>query len=452
MTNVQLEMNCIKKLMTDQNPELLVRLDTTMFGNEELKKLFLLIKSSFVNNSAFIGWDVLRSTIAQKSSSTSKAQQVISLLDMIQERDIKGLSDDTLIDEMNQVGKCRQVLHCIDEVTKAAENRDYDAVMALYRQGYNSVFLNNSYQLDDCDMSNMAGSKVEFNFLTTGIKPIDERGGLIEGGFIIVAAESGAGKSTLTKQWAEHAYLECGESVAIYSYEQNKAEIRARILSSQSGVDLGNIMSEELSEEDKLKIRVAESRFVCKPEESLEDFCKENNGLDDISFFSKLYEGFAKRENKFLILDDPVDWDNLFVKMELLRTTKDIGFHIVDYPYIVPRGAADRQLASWEYALVQSRNLKQFAKRHSANGRPTRVIVPAQYDSKEDTLRYVKGLINDADMFIKMWQEKEDKELGQVNVGWNKYRNFKTVPGKPFLDAFRLQMEFHISKFRYVDF
>lgn len=454
MSTAQLEMNCIKKVMTARSPELLINISTSMFGNEELAKLFLLIRKFYLDQGNWMGWDVLKSVVAGKCASADKQRYLMTLLDQIQERDISGLTDELLVAEMSTTGKCRQILDSVKEIALAAEQKNLEEVIALYQRGFEGIFAQGDEGAEDADMASMAGKKVCFNFNTVGLKPIDERGGLIEGGLFGIAGEAKAGKSIMALQWSVHNYLHHGESVAYFSYEQGRHEIRARILSSLCEIDIGKLTGGDLTPEETLKVRLAESRFLCNDDDGLlEEFAHKYSALNDEDFYSSLFVNHKRRENRFHIFDDPFDWDVLGTKMELLRITKDVGFQVVDYPYLVPRGLADKNLQSWEYNLLQSRKLKHFARRHTAKGRPTRVTVLAQYDSKEDSLRYIKGLVNDLDMLIKVYQTKEDKELNTVECSHGGiYRNFRSVPGKPTLEDFKLQREFQYSRFCHMSF
>lgn len=444
--SVQLELNAIKKVLVAKNPELLLKVTPQMFGNEELAKLYVLIRKFYLDQGQWLGWDVLTSIVSSKCVTDEKLRYMTSLIDQIRERDISGLSDDLLVEEMTVTGRCRAVLDSIKEIALAAESKNMDEVIALYQKGFGEIFGGNDVGADDADMASLAGKQVSFNFNTVGIKAIDERGGLIEGGLFGIAGESKAGKSVMALQWSVHNYLKNGESVAYFSYEQGKHEIRARILSSLCDIDIGVLTMGELSEEENLKLRIAESNFLCPDVDP--EYCLKYSNLNSDEYYPKLLKDFKPRENKFLIFDDPFDWDVLGTKIELLRTTKDIGFQVVDYPTLVPRGIADKNMASWEYNLLQSRKLKHFARKHTSRGLPTRVVVLAQYDSKEDSLRYNKGLVNDLDMLIKLSQSKEDKELNHVTCSHGGiYRNFRSVKGKTGLEDFKLERDFAYSRF-----
>jgi hypothetical protein len=440
-------MNAIKKLMDDKNPELLVRLGTEMFGNTDLGKFFLLIKRFYLENGEFIGWDTLVGVVNRACESPGRAEFLTKYLLQIRERDVDGLTADLLTAELEDFRSLRAVMDISEELVTAVETKDASKVKALYKKGYEQIFVESEYKLAECDMANMAGKKVKFNFRKTGLEPLDERGGLIEGGLTIIGGESKSGKTILATQFANYQYLNYPGSIAITSYEQSKEELRARILSANSGVDLGSIVDGSITKADELILRIAEAKFYCAPSDDIEAFCNSTAKEDDQTFFTMLFDQFPKRDNKFFLIDERLDWDNLFVKMELLRSTQGVKTFVVDYPYLIPRGASDPNLASWEYALLQNRKLKSFAHKHKLC-----IITPAQYDSKGDTLRFVSNAVNDCDLYLKMSCSDEDKQLNQATIAFGAYRNFLSVPGKPVLEDFCLMKEFDKSRFHYVRF
>jgi replicative DNA helicase len=89
--------------------------------------------------------------------------------------------------------------------------------------------------------------------LPTGFIDFDSKtGGLRGGDLLIVAGRPSMGKSTLAINMAEHAALKEGirASVAIFSLEMPAEQILTRMLSSVGNVNLGNIRSGKLSEDD----------------------------------------------------------------------------------------------------------------------------------------------------------------------------------------------------------
>jgi replicative DNA helicase len=96
--------------------------------------------------------------------------------------------------------------------------------------------------------------------LPTGFIDFDNKtGGLRGGDLLIVAGRPSMGKSTLAINMAEFAALKEGirASVAIFSLEMPAEQILTRMLSSVGSVNLGNIRSGKLSEDDWPRITSA---------------------------------------------------------------------------------------------------------------------------------------------------------------------------------------------------
>lgn len=449
--NSHLEINALKKLLQDKSPELLVAISPEYFGNSELKKIFLLIRKFYLDQGDFIGYDTLRGFVAKACSTAEKTQFMLGLLDQIQKRDISGLTDELLIKELQDYHKFRLVLDKAGDLVTAVESKDIDKTLGVLQGLYDSVYMTDSGSLDDADMANMATEDIKFSFCKTGIKEIDLRGGLIEGGYTLICAAAKQGKSTMCGQIALHQYLHHNRDVCYLSYEMSAHECRSRFFANYCNVDLGKIMSGMLSEEERDQLLVKESQFYCGESEEIYKFAFENRTLDRNTYFKKLFSTFPKRENKFYVIDERLPWPDLFAKMQLLAETKGVKTFIVDYINLVPMGFDTKHLASWEALLYQSRKLKNFSHKYGLN-----VITPAQLDfdkkSGETKIKFGQNIINDCDLCIAMYSTDDDQKLGTVTCEFKAIRNGLTVPDRPFNAPFKLLKEFEYSRFLNMDF
>lgn len=449
--NAQLELNTIQKLMQDRSPELLVAVSPEYFGNSELKKIFLLIRKFYLDQGEFIGWDVLRAQISKLCSTVEKAKFMLGLLDQIQQRDISGLTDEILIKELQDYHKFRIVLDKAGDLVSAVESKDIDKTLGVLQGLYDSVYMSDGGSLDDADMANMAAKEIKFDFRKTGITEIDARGGFIEGGLILVAADAKQGKSTLCGQAALHQYLSEPGNIAVVSYEMSAAEYRSRIFANYASVNLGNIMAGNLSEEERDKLLVKESQFYCGETEDIYKFAFDNRTLSRTDYFYKLFDKFPRRENKFFVIDERLSWPDLFAKMQLLVETKGVKTFIIDYINLVPMGWDTKHLAQWEAVLFQSRKLKNFSHKYKLN-----MVTPVQLamDKKtgESKIRYASNVIADCDLCIAMHSSDDDLKLGTVTCEFKAIRNGLSVPGKSFHEPFKLMKDFEYSRFLNMDF
>lgn len=450
-SNSHLEINTLKKLLQDKSPELLVAVSPEYFGNSELKKIFLLIRKFYLDQGDFIGYDTLRGFVAKACSTSEKTQFMLGLLDQIQKRDISGLTDELLIKELQDYHKFRLVLDKAGDLVTAVESKDIDKTLGVLQGLYDSVYMTDSGSLDDADMSNMAAADIKFNFRKTGIKEIDLRGGFIEGGLILVAADAKQGKSTLCGQAALHQYLNETGDICVVSYEMSAPEYRSRIFANYASVNLGNIMAGRLSDAEKDQLLVKESQFYCGESEDIYKFAYDNRTLDRTSYFARLFDKFPKRGNRFFIIDERLPWPDLFAKMQLLVETRGVKTFIIDYINLVPMGYDTKHLAQWEAVLYQSRKLKNFSHKYKLN-----MVTPVQLaidkKSGESKIRYASNVIADCDLCVAMYATDDDIKLGTTTCEFKAIRNGLSVPDRPFNEPFKLLKEFEYSRFLNMDF
>lgn len=451
INNVQQECNALKLLLDSKSPELLARFKGDHFGTKDLNNLYRLVSLHFAGTGQILGWDALASEIVGRVKDPQKASFLSDLVMDIKGRDINGMDSDYVIQELEKHRKYRIILDGSGDLLDSVEGQDIDRAVEKLRGMYQSVFEEAAgINFESYDAVNLVGKKSKFHFRQTGIPGIDRRGGLIEGGLTVIGAEQKQGKSTLATQFATFGHDNYEGSTAIFTYEQGAKEIWSRIRSARSGVDLGLIMSDMLSSEETLKVRLAEASFLCDMNDNIQDFVNEMTALDDDEFWPSYWSHFQPRNNRFLLMDHGPDWDTLFVQMEMLIKHKGVKFFVIDYAFLVPRGRMDGNMEGWKYNLIQSQKLKAFARRNKVW-----VVTPAQYDAKSDSLKYIKGILNDVDLFIKMYQQDEDRGLGDagaVTVEMGCYRNFLTIPGEPTLQPFKMLRRFDISRLEYFEY
>lgn len=447
-SNAALEFLAIKKVLEDKNPQLLVAVSPDYFGNGELRKIFLLLRKYYTEHSEFISFDTLKALVAKACTTAEKTKFMLMLLDQIANKDVSGLHDEVLLKELQDFHKFRLILGKAQPLIDAVAAKDVDQALGNLKELYDSVFLS-SLGSDNrvVELSEIATEEVKYEFYGTGLKPIDERGGLIKSGYTIIAAPAKTGKSTLAGMFGLHHYLHEGLSVFYQSLEMGRAEVRSRIFANCASVDIGNLLDGNLSDEEKIRLFKTEAAFYCLGTEELEV----DPSLTREEFFEYVFTTYERRPNKFFVCDEPFDWDELWAHLTLMVTTKGVKTIIIDYPWLVSRGRAHKELASWEYNLLQSKNIKSFARKYGVQ-----MICPAQLDKgkkgDDPKLRFVSNAINDCDLALYLVNTEEDKTLDTVTVKWGAARNFKTVPGKPYLEDFKLQKELNFSRFSYIDF
>lgn len=445
-SNSQVELNTIKKLMVSKDPELLVALSTEHFGNKDVRNLFMIIRKFYTENSEFMGWATLRQYVSTACKTADKAKFMMSLLEQVEKRDIAGLTNELLLEELSNYQKFRIVLNKTSDLVSAVENKDIDTTLATLQDLYTSVHIQGCTSLDDYDMTRIAKGGAKFEFRKTGFKDIDARGGLIKGGYTIIAADAKQGKSTLCGNIAKHQYLHEEGSVCVLSYEMSAQEYYSRIISAHCSVDLGRVMSGTLTTEELQEVRVKESQFYVGDSEEVAEFARANASMPQDQYMDALMSTYPSRSNKFFIIDERLDWSNLFAKMQLLAETKGVVTFVIDYINLVPMGADTRNLSQWEAILHQSRKLKNFSHKYGLN-----VITPAQLSvgkkGEDNKIRFASNIIADCDLCIAMFMDDQDKTLDTVTCEFKAIRNGLSVPGVKFNASFKLAKEFHMSRF-----
>ena len=448
MNNPHIEQNAIAKILNDQSPEMLARIDDECFGNQDLKNIFKLIQKFYLDNGCFPGWDVLTGNVVKLCKTKEKADFLSSLLLQIRDRDIQGLTDDMLLKELQEYKQLRKGMLYAGKIVSCIENKDAASFKAVLQEAHDTIFVSSEYKIDDSDASCMLGKPIEFKFKKTGIEKIDERGGLIQGGLTILGGEAKAGKSILAEQIGLYNYVNYDSSVAMLSYEQGVDELRARMIANYADLDLGDIIAKRACAEDILKSRWAQiDLFFQSGGRDVWDFCKSCAKLEDDQFSIRVNETFKKRENKFFLFRETLNWDDLFIKMGLLARTRGVKLFILDYPWLVPDGKIPFGESNWQYKLNMIQRLKTFSHDEELDN----MITPAQYDSTGDKLKFISNAVNACDLYASMNNKsKEDAEFGTVTVTMKAYRNYLTIPDKPTLEPFRLLKDF--SKGRFLDF
>ena len=439
--NAQLELNALSYLMLVKSPELLIKVEPEMFGNADLKSMFSLIKRYFTEKGTYPGWDIISGIISKNTKSTERADFLLKLILKIKDREIEGLSETDVLQELSDFKNLRTVMDVSEELISAVEQKDAGKVVALYKQGYERICIGGSLEEEESELGQLSYEDHRYTFRSTGFADIDKRSGFAEGALVLLAGESGAGKSTIAHCIGTHNYENFEGGVAYWSYEQGKKEITSRIWSRKSQLDLGKMISGDLSDNERLIYRKTKVEFLMEQPQKVQEFLRETQKVPENEFMASMYQKYETRENKFLIFDDGPDFDSLMLKMELLYSVKGIRVFIIDYITLVPRGRLARELASWEYNIYKTQMLKSFARKHG----DVLVITPVQYDAGEDKIKMASNMINDADICISMKQTEEDKNCDMVSCKFKKYRNFT---GEPLKD-FKLMQDF--SKAGFID-
>lgn len=102
-------------------------------------------------------------------------------------------------------------------------------------------------------------------------------GGFWKGDFVVIAARPSVGKTALAMNIAEHASIELGENVLVFSFEMMSENLINRIAASNAGISSRDIQEGSVSAEDNKKIvgaykRVASAGLYVESDKTLDVF------------------------------------------------------------------------------------------------------------------------------------------------------------------------------------
>jgi hypothetical protein len=454
MINTKLELNAISMLMNSRNPELLHKFSIDYFASKDLAGMFRVIQICYATHGEIIGWDGLVSEIVTRVKDGDQAEVLTDLVEVMRTRDISGLSEDSVRSDLIDASMLREALSGAQDLGNAIQGKDIDAVKSAIMNLYAKVSASSSdYDaIASSDLISMAGSKREYEFMETGYKGIDRRGGLIKSGLTLIAGEAKAGKSLKAQGMQMHMFKKYGIDAAYFTFEQSKEELLNRALSAESGVDIGKVMADNLNHSERKAVRNAHAKLAYNYNDDMFDMINIAEDMDDTEFWELFKDTFSTHEkaNKLYLIDTSPNWDDLFLTMDLLHKTKGVTVFVIDYPYLVSRGNKHSNIASWEYNLLMIQELKAFCRRTGC-----RIIAPMQYSSETGTMRFVSNAINAADLVIAMSVEEGDDEvgdMGSITLTFKAYRNFKSIDGEPTLMPFKLLKEFNKARFNNLEF
>ncbi|WP_237722319.1 replicative DNA helicase [Keratinibaculum paraultunense] len=141
----------------------------------------------------------------------------------------------------------------VNSIIEQAEKKIFDITQGRHKGGFapiKDVLLESFSKIEE-----MAAREGELTGLTTGFIDIDSKlSGMQKSDLILLAARPSMGKTALGINIATNAAIKANASVAIFSLEMSKEQLAQRMISSISHVNLQNIISGRLKEEEWLKI------------------------------------------------------------------------------------------------------------------------------------------------------------------------------------------------------
>ncbi|MCR2044371.1 replicative DNA helicase [Anaerosalibacter massiliensis] len=141
----------------------------------------------------------------------------------------------------------------VNAIIEKAEKNIFDITQGRNNDGFfpiKEVLLESFTKIEEMSMKGDG-----LTGLTTGFIDIDDKlSGLQKSDLVLLAARPSMGKTALGLNIALNSSLEANANVAVFSLEMSKEQLVQRMLSSISHVDLQNIISGKLDEDEWVKI------------------------------------------------------------------------------------------------------------------------------------------------------------------------------------------------------
>lgn len=141
----------------------------------------------------------------------------------------------------------------VNVIIESAEQSIFDITQGRDREGFsplNEVLLDSFAQIEE-----RAANQDSLTGLTTGFIDIDHKlSGLQKSDLVLLAARPSMGKTALGINIATNAALKADAKVAIFSLEMSKEQLVQRMISSTAHVNLQNIISGKLAEDEWVQV------------------------------------------------------------------------------------------------------------------------------------------------------------------------------------------------------
>ena len=226
---------------------------------------------------------------------------------------------------------CYEEAGDIDEILEGAESAIFELTQSKINQSFNSlreILKSSIKRVEDLYgrkelITGVPSGFTELDKLTAGFQPSD---------LIIVAGRPSMGKTAFALNIAQHAAVDNGIPVAVFSLEMSKEQLALRMLCAEAMVDAHKVRTGFLTSEDWSKLLAAANSLSQAP-----------IYIDDTPAMSVL---------------------EVRAKARRLKSEHDVGLIVVDYLQLMQgRGGAERR--EQEISEI-SRSLKAMAKELNA--------------------------------------------------------------------------------------
>jgi replicative DNA helicase len=323
MKTIGWEALALAKLIKEQDKTLLIDLNESLFSNHT-KNLFKSILKHFSDTHQIPSFPVLEAIVNDKAPKAIRPV-VLGHIEAMKKLEISDINTNEIISGLRDKLLLSTIDNNIKSLTEKAMTKDTASVRAIFNTMVEQLNLS---EVKPTDFSEAMDAPDMSKIITSGIDGLDD---IITGvaGLTIIAGSSGGGKSLLMLQAAANQFL-AGHSVLFVSLELSPQVLGMRLKSYLTGIPFNKIIKGELSEEEK-------------------------------KIVSDTMKGFFDRPNKFRIIYDPLDSEELLTLIHTEKSLYDIDICYIDYMNLV--SAPKHSSGGWQALTDLARDLHRISMR-----------------------------------------------------------------------------------------
>lgn len=170
----------------------------------------------------------------------------------------------TIINDFKRSSRRRKYCDLISDISdKMREDSTVEDAITVYDKRVKEILKDSDPRARIFGDDGLGFERFQRQFIPTGVLFIDEIiRGFVDTQFIVIAARPGQGKSALALEIARHLAL--NKTVLFFSLEMEFSEIEIRLLTMESMLEMDQIMSGKLSDDEQAKFFNAEKRVFNK--------------------------------------------------------------------------------------------------------------------------------------------------------------------------------------------
>lgn len=387
----------LKKILLEKNLEIFSKLKLS-YLDPAYSTLYTVITSHYDKYGAIPSFEEL--DIVLRDGGVKKTLAMINILE-IPDVDID-IVFDALLDQYIQNETIKELEPFIDRIAlaDAEEIKNSLATIALSIEDKTITSESVVTMSDVLIFQDAESSEKERVYLGINNYFDSTVGGCKREELVMIGGRRGDGKSLTCNNIMTNQY-EAGMSSVYFSIEMPAKQVHQRNISILAGVPLANIINNNLSKEDTLKIASVTAGMFQDANKAIEELKVHNNPLKFQEDLIRNYE--LKKQNQMVIIDDrnlTISAIDLHIGKLKSKFGDNLGLVIVDYiNQVLIDGYADEY--DWKAQVQVAKKLKNLARKYEVV-----IVTPYQID-KDGEARYSKAILDSPDIAL-ILSKKDD--------------------------------------------